>query len=269
MIKKILYIALWVASFLSLILLLGFTENRLREIPYKQMKISVDTRNETFFVNPDDIEKAIRNMGIVEGQFMLRSINIRSLEDFFNRYPSVRKSQVFSSIDGTLHVHVEQRTPVLRVYSRNGDSYYIDKDGKLMPLSTKYTSRVMVLNGFFDAPFNQMYPFLYNTEAQIDANEKNKKLLQDAFEINETIRNDAFLHAQFSQLFYNTNGDFELIPRVGNHKIVLGKNIGIREKFEKLKIFYIEGLQKTGWNAYETINLKFKDQVVCTKKTAV
>jgi cell division protein FtsQ len=269
MIKKILHTTLWFSSFLVLILLLGFTEKSLREIPYKQMKISVDTRNETFFVNTDDIEKAIRNMGIDEGQIHLRSINIRSLEDFFNRYPSVRKSQVFSSIDGTLHIHVEQRTPVLRVYSRNGDSYYIDKDGKLMPLSTKYTSRVMVLNGFFDAPFSQMYPFLYNTEAQIDANEKNKKLLQDAFEINEIIRNDAFLHAQFSQLYYNSDGDFELIPRVGNHKIVLGKNIDTREKFEKLKIFYIEGLQKTGWNTYESINLKFKDQVVCTKKSAV
>ena len=39
------------------------------------------------------------------------------------------------------------------------------------------------------------------------------------------------------------------------------------EKFEKLKMFYTEGLNKTdGWNKYSTINIKYKNQVVCTKK---
>ena len=59
--------------------------------------------------------------------------------------------------------------------------------------------------------------------------------------------------------------DFELVPKVGNHKIVFGGIDNLESKFEKLMIFYKKGLSKTGWNEYSEINLKFKNQVVCTK----
>jgi cell division protein FtsQ len=48
---------------------------------------------------------------------------------------------------------------------------------------------------------------------------------------------------------------------------VFGEAKDFEEKFEKLKTFYTEGLNKTdGWNKYSTINIKYKNQVVCTKK---
>jgi cell division protein FtsQ len=48
---------------------------------------------------------------------------------------------------------------------------------------------------------------------------------------------------------------------------VFGDAKDFEEKFEKLKTFYTEGLNKTdGWNKYSTINIKYKNQVVCTKK---
>ena len=64
----------------------------------------------------------------------------------------------------------------------------------------------------------------------------------------------------------NANGDMELVPRVGDHTILIGDDQQIHEKFEKLFLFYMEGLNKAGWNKYKVINLKYKDQVVCTKK---
>ena len=65
----------------------------------------------------------------------------------------------------------------------------------------------------------------------------------------------------------NNEKEFELYPAIGNHKIIFGEAKDIAEKFEKLKLFYNEGLNKTdNWNKYAVVNLKYKNQVVCTKK---
>ncbi|MEP7169164.1 MAG: cell division protein FtsQ, partial [Bacteroidota bacterium] len=79
------------------------------------------------------------------------------------------------------------------------------------------------------------------------------------------IANDAFWNAQVEQIYVTEQSEIELIPRVGNHRIILGDASQLDEKFNKLMIFYKQGLNNTGWNNYNTINLKFTNQVVCTK----
>ena len=79
------------------------------------------------------------------------------------------------------------------------------------------------------------------------------------------INKDDFWSAQIEQLYVNENGDIELIPRVGNQKIIFGDATQMKEKFNKLFILYTKGFDKTGWNNYSAINLKFNDQVVCTR----
>ena len=87
----------------------------------------------------------------------------------------------------------------------------------------------------------------------------------DLFKMANFISQDEFWNAQVSQLFVNDEKEFELIPRVGNHEIIFGEAEKIPFKFDKLMVFYKEALPKTGWNEYSTINLKFKNQIVCTK----
>jgi len=64
----------------------------------------------------------------------------------------------------------------------------------------------------------------------------------------------------------NEANEFELIPRVGAHLILFGSIDNYERKFRNLKIFYEQGLNNIGWNKYEKINLKFDNQIVCTKK---
>jgi len=45
--------------------------------------------------------------------------------------------------------------------------------------------------------------------------------------------------------------------------ILFGPMDEIEEKFKKLKLFYKEVLPKKGWNTYSSINLKYKNQIVC------
>ena len=38
------------------------------------------------------------------------------------------------------------------------------------------------------------------------------------------------------------------------------------KKLENLKLFYEKAIPKVGWEKYSIINLKYKNQIVCTKK---
>ena len=91
-------------------------------------------------------------------------------------------------------------------------------------------------------------------------------MLDDAFKIARFVRQDKFLNAQIEQLFVNKELDWVLIPKVGNHTIVLGSAEDLEAKFKKLKLFYKKAMKNIGWDKYRTINLKYKNQVVCTKK---
>ncbi len=91
-------------------------------------------------------------------------------------------------------------------------------------------------------------------------------MIDDIFAVVSFIEKDEFLKAQIQQIFINEKNDIELVPMVGDHKIILGDKKDLDTKFRKLLLLYQKGLSKTGWNQYSIINLKFKNQVICTKK---
>ena len=78
---------------------------------------------------------------------------------------------------------------------------------------------------------------------------------------------DSVLNSLIHQINITPDKEIELYPAIGDHKIIFGEGNDFEEKFNKLKLFYTEGLNKTdGWNKYSVINIKYKNQVVCTKK---
>ncbi|MCF8296880.1 MAG: hypothetical protein K9J13_04975, partial [Saprospiraceae bacterium] len=93
---------------------------------------------------------------------------------------------------------------------------------------------------------------------------KNNSTINKIFILAKAITKDEFFKAQIEQIYINKN-EIELIPKVGDHVIIFGSISDMDEKLDKLKLFYIKGLKKTGWNNYKTINLKYRNQIVCTK----
>ena len=120
----------------------------------------------------------------------------------------------------------------------------------------------MIANGYF-------------TEGSELANVRNLEEIADnsrykewfgVLDLANYIQDDELWDSQVVQIYYNRNGDFELIPRVGAHQIIFGEAVDIAGKFQKLRILYEEGLKYEGWNNYEKINLKYNHQVICTKR---
>ncbi|MBN4062051.1 hypothetical protein JYU20_02515 [Bacteroidales bacterium AH-315-I05] len=255
--KTILTISLWVLAIGGLFIVLGFVDASKKEIRCKGLKVNIDYSEGHYFVLEEDIKELFRNQGYKTGQYLC-DIDIPNIERMLNNSSSVKNADVFATIDGQLNANITQRKPIVRIFSKNGDDYYLDEQGRLMPLSHKYTARVPVANGYI------FEPFIGNHKQGVE-NLKGS-VLMDIYLLANFLRQSEFWKAQINQIYIAENQDIELIPRVGNHTIVLGSVENVEEKFEKLMIFYEKGLSKTGWNEYSVINLKYKNQIVCKKR---
>ena len=264
-IKKILRAAAWCCLVIGLFIMMGFASKEEGKMTCKSLKISIRQNDENFFVDERDIRQMIYDRGDSIINQPMSSIDISNLEKLMHTNPWVSNAEVYVSIGGELKIELEQRKPVLRVINRKGESFYIDTEGKLMLWSQKFTPRVLVASGNIPESYDSFYKLGVK---DILANDSLRKFscLDDLFAIAQYVSADEFWNAQTEQVFINSKNEIELVGRAGNQKIIFGDGSDMEEKFTKLKTFYKVGLNTSGWNTYDTLNLKYKNQVVAIKK---
>jgi cell division protein FtsQ len=257
--KRIAKIAVIVVGFIAT---LGFASHRQSSQPCLGVIINVHDSTGSGFIDSEDILQIIQNkFGVLDGK-AISSINISLLEKIINANPFVREAEVFSTVDGKVNIEVKQRIPVLRIINNKNESFYVDCDGVFMPPSDKYTARVPVATGFI---FDRLVENKVRNFSSADSSVIRTKAEQ-LFNIVQYTGKSKFWTNEVEQFYVNANGDIEMIPRVGDHSIIIGDDNALEEKFTNLFAFYREKLNAGGWNNYSQISLKYKDQVVCTKK---
>tara|TARA_B110000459_G_scaffold128921_1_gene141172 strand:- start:5292 stop:6086 length:795 start_codon:yes stop_codon:yes gene_type:complete len=259
--NKWLQISIWTLAIVLIIVTLGFVEKSKEETVMLKPQINIDYETENRFISEGDVLSQIISQTDT-GVLLLANFKVNEIEEKLNNNHSIKEAQVYKTVNGKLIVNVKQRRPIVRIFSKDG-SYYIDEKGRLMPLSHKYSARLLVVSCNVNEPFAKRYKFNYSnlSDSLVD-----KTILDDIYKLANYIDKSEFWKAQIEQIVVNKVSEFELIPKVGNHKIVFGEITNLEGKFEKLMIFYKKGLSKTGWNEYAEINLKYKNQVVCKKR---
>lgn len=85
----------------------------------------------------------------------------------------------------------------------------------------------------------------------------------------ETVEKDSFWRSEVVQIVARSTPagvlEIDLIPRSGRHTIRFGRLDEPQRKLDKLMRFYRGGLSRIGWDEYRTIDIRYKDQVVCRK----
>lgn len=168
-------------------------------------------------------------------------LDLNSLEHTLDSNKMIEKAEVYATIDGTLKALVTQKTPIARVSNEKG-SYYIDYQGEEMPLSDTYTARVPLLSG--------------------EVNEENRVGLVEVF---KKIHDDDFLKKNITGVQILPTGSMIMTNRNYDYRILFGKSINVDKKFNNYKAFFQHALRDTLIGKYKLINLKFTQQVVCTK----
>jgi len=221
-----------------------------------EVEISVDKKE--CIIDEADIKKIV----FKEYKDLLGSpistVDLLSLEHKIESHPSVKNAEVYKKINGILVVKLEQKIPIVRIMPKTGNDFYIDKEGALMPVSKIGTAEVMIANG------NIKYVYKGNS-VKINEDTTITTQIEEIYKISKAVSEDDFLKAQTEQIYVKQNKEYELVPRVGNHVVLLGDIYNYEKKLKYLKHFYINILKKEGWRKYKYISLKYKNQIVCTK----
>lgn len=182
----------------------------------------------------------------------MANIEVERMERVLEIDPFVQDAETYIDQNSKLHVEISQRQPIVRILDNKGGNYYLDGMGKKMPPSKNFAARVLVATGNV-APYTPEF------------RQKRRNTLKDLFFIVESLMKDEFLRDFIQQIHIAENGDFWLVPLIGDQKIILGSARRLEDKLYRLKVFYQKGMPYTGWRKYETINLKYNGQIVCKR----
>jgi len=223
------------------VFLYGFSINKNRSEKVREVVIEFEAGN-NLFMNDQIVNKLLIQNGKTVKNQAKSVINLHLLEANVLSHPMVEDAAIFLTVDGLLKAKIKQRTPIARILSST-KSYYIDKQAKVMPLSENYSARVLLVSGDIK-------------EADIP---KIHMLVT-------AILKDEFLKKQLISIQKMSNNEFILNTRVGNQKIFLGKVEDLNHKFKNLESFFKKTMTDKTIDNYTSINLKYSNQVVCTKK---
>lgn len=260
--NKILNISLWIFLALVFLVLWGFTASEHRNRICNNLIIQIDEMDGNFFISEKDIEVNLRQENLHPVGKRLGDIDLLALEQKLEMIAEVKQASVYKDLNGVISIHIKQRKPIVRIVNANGNQFYLDEEGYQMPLSDNYTPRVPVVTGYINEP---VLTYSANEIIENDVLAKTVKT-DEVFTLVNYIRQNKFWNAQVQQINFNLYNEIELIPTIGDHLIVLGDIANYDKKLNKLKVFYTEGLNHMDWNMYDTINIKFKNQIICTKK---
>lgn len=261
---KILLLVLWLGLAAGAVVLMSFS-NRNHEIkPCTGLVVELREAGPDPLFTANDLKKQLtERFGKMEKQ-VLADIEVEKIISFLAKNPSIDYVDAHITVEGKVVVEVTPCQPLVRIISREGISFYLDVNGKLIPANPYYPSRVVVANGEFDIPLKTGKNIFREKGGRVEASPQAKSLA-DIHMLAGLMQSDSVLNALIEQIYIKADGNIRLATKAGNHSIEFGDTSDALQKFDNLKIFYKQGLPRTGWQKYRVINLTYKNQVVCTK----
>ncbi len=225
--------------------------------------IVLDSSEAKFVTQSTVISYLLKNVDYdIEGNYF-KNIKLYEIEDLMKLNPYVKTVEVYRKGNNTLEIQITQRVPLVRVFDNKDYSYYIDNEGNILPLSKTYASYVPVFSG-------EIKHYDTITKAQnilnINSDLFDTTYLSNIYTLGTKMLNNEFINALIDQVYVLQNNELEMIPKVGDFKIIFGTTDSIETKFENIEAFYKEAGPKVGWNIYSEVNFKYTNQIVCTKK---
>lgn len=250
--KKMLLTIVWmVTGTVAIVLLVAAAKNQNGKL-CKDVRVNIKGVDGTAYISKQQILKTISGgrPDLMQGQ-LIKTFDLQQLEELLETNLWIRNAELFFDNNDVLHVDITEREPVARVFRENGESFYIDDMGEQLPITNDQVARVPVFTSYPNE----------TTAARV----KDSTLQQQVKEMGSYILKNDFWMAQVDQVNIS-NYEFELMPKLGNHVILFGNGETVAVKFNRLYLFYKQVMQKTGWNYYSTLDVRYNKQLVAVRR---
>ena len=224
---------------LYLVIALATAQGIAAEAPCNGVRISVSQNAMSPFVTPDDIDHELDGIVASADSMAAASYNLREMELRLGALSIIENVNCRRLANDVIAIDVVPMIPVARVFDNHG-SYYINRAGKHLQASARYQIDVPVIITDNDSLTNadEIIPLL-------DRITENKMWSQ-----------------LVSALKVDRGGDIFIVPAVSGHIVNIGDGSNIDDKMTRLFAFYNQVLDVKGWTYYDTISVKFANQVI-------
>jgi cell division protein FtsQ len=228
------------------------------------LQVDITNPAATMFVHSDELtEMVIENYTDVSGM-EIGEVDIDSIKRIVEAHPFVKSCRVYSSVDGLIKVEVEQRVPIVRVFTNSGEGFMLDQHGDIMPIPHHIPLSVLCASGGIEFKPEKFYGT--NFRSLITMSPKEFLPLSYYFAIATEINKDPYFSILISQLHYNDEKEVELVPVIGDFVILFGNPDKSEDKLEKMKILYTHMIPYVDLSIYSTVNVTVKNRLIFKKK---
>jgi cell division protein FtsQ len=222
-----------------LFFLVGFANHRQKMKPVKSLQVEFMDASK-LFITEAEIEQILKGMITANRDSLMNEERLAAFEGVLDANEMIKSSEVYYSLDGKLSAKIFQREPIARI--KDKDFYYLDSEGRAMPLSKNYSSRVPMVYGVEPKDLKEIYPLLIK------------------------IKGDDFFKKHIIAVRKKSKNHYILQVRDREFVINFGRISHLDKKLTNYKVFHLKALEYNKLDDYKRIDLQFGNQVVCTIK---
>lgn len=263
--RKWLKIVFGILAFILMIVGIVYAQQMQRQATMNEPEIIIRIKDENSLISKEEVNEYLKINDLFHVGMTFEQIDFDKIERELKNMSQILDVKVYAQIGNDWKINILQKKPIVRIFNSKNKSYYIDEFGSIIKSDVYHSSKVLVANGNIT---DDKRVFGSNSIINSDSL-KTISSLNQIYLISKYVCNNPFLSAQISQVYLREDGDFILVPQIGDQVIVFGtahSESEIKRKFEKLSTFYKEGIAYEGWDKYKEINLKYSKQIVCKKK---
>lgn len=256
--KKFIKISVWILTIAAIVCLWFFTHKEHIRHPLKGVELTLMRENEQGFIDQDAEYQAIMMICDTSNNTDITMIPVDSVRDYIASIPWVIYSDANLTLDETLVVNLIECQPVMRVYNNEGQSVYLDEDGRIYPVGANYTPHLLIGSG------NLRFSAVTDKSASVYDEEYSNGDLAKIFKVMRSVQNNSYSNCCVKQVYYD-NRNYELVMNNVDMRVVLGDDMDVDEKLMNMKHFFEMMQGSPDLKNYNKINFNFVNQVVCTK----
>lgn len=195
---------------------------------------------DNLFITQQTVNKLlIQNLGSLKN-VPKDALVLNTVEKVLEANEMVKSAQVYLAVNGELTSRIVQRKPLGRI---EGDSkFYLDDEGKRMPLSKNHSARVPIITGKIT-----------------------DESLKSCYTMIQFVNADDFLKKDIIGIHIAEDNTVQLKLRMEDYVLHVGSVENLEGKFNNYKAFYRKATKDNALHMYKAVSLEYNNQVVCTK----
>ncbi len=177
---------------------------------------------------------------------LLRDVDLEAIERYLETFDNIEHVTAYHTYHGKtsrVAVDVKPMVPVARIFA-DGKSFYINRSGKRLTASHRFHVDVPVI-------------MTHNCDSAVTG-----KIMP----LIDYLNVDRDFASFITAVELDRNDDIILYPMTAGHVINFGDATMIKDKIHRLMRIYQDVLKVKGWNYYDTLSVKWRGQVVATRR---